>query len=230
MRTLVWILILINVGIWTFFNQDFFYAKPSTTAQVEIDPDKMHLLTQHQLNALPKNTPEPTPTVTAQPDIASVVSTSELTSCYEWGLFSGDTIADAQTTASKLLLPATLKEHSSSDAKRYWVYLPKLKNAQAAQEKAAELKGLGVNDLYVMQDPKWKNAISFGIFEDEQLAANLLQELQAKGIKNATKAIRNQGAKSYSLMIKDVSVAGLDNLKAVKTDFPDATIKEVSCN
>lgn len=229
MRYIVCILGLMNIGIWTYFNQDFFYQNPIPAARAELDPDKMHLLNQHQLDVLPKISPvpaEPTPSETP----VAVVSEAETTSCYEWGIFNSTNIDDAQTTAAKLLLQATLKQHNGSDAKRFWVYLPKLKNTQAAQEKAEELKNLGISDLYILQDAKWKNAISFGMFEDEALATKLLEDIKAKGVKNVVKAVKTQGGGSYSLLIKNAHASDYKNLKEVKSEFPEANVKEVACN
>jgi len=232
MRYIVCILGLLNIGIWTYFNQDLFYQSPIQQARAEIDPDRMHLLTQHQLDALPKI--EPTPVETIPEPVAenpvTVVSEPDITSCYEWGIFNSTNIDDAQTTSAKLLLQTTLIQHSGSEAKRYWVYLPKLKNTQAAQEKAEELKNLGISDLYILQDAKWKNAISFGMFEDEALATKLFEEMKAKGVKNVIKTLRTQGGGSYSLLIKNAHKSDLKNLKDVKSEFPEANVKEVACN
>lgn len=230
MRYIVSLLVIINIAIWVYFNQDVFYQATPSAAHTEIEPDKMHLLTEHQLDLLPKTkieAPAATPAEATAPQ--STVSVTEATSCYEWGIFTKNNIDNAQTTANKLLLQATLKEHSPTEAKRYWVYLPKLKSSQAAQEKAEELRGMGVSDLYILQDSKWKNAISFGIFEDEQLATKLYEDLKAKGIKNVTKAKREQGAGNFSLSIKNATASDIGHLKDVKTEFPEAEIKEVRC-
>lgn len=230
MRYIVSLLVIINIGIWVYFNQDVFYQAAPSAAHSEIEPDKMHLLTEHQLSLLPKTNAAPTatPLDIATPATGSV-SVTEATSCYEWGIFTKHNIDDAQTTANKLLLQATLKEHTPTEAKRYWVYLPKLKNSEAAQEKAAELRGMGINDLYILQDSKWKNAISFGIFEDETLATKLYEDLKAKGIKNVTKSHRDQGAGNFSLYVKNATTTDITHLKEVKSEFPEAEIKEVRC-
>lgn len=231
MRYIVSLLVIINIGIWVYFNQDVFYQTSPSAAHTEIEPDKIHLLTEHQLDLLPKTnieTPATTPPeATAAPQ--SSVSVTEAKGCYEWGIFTKNNIDNAQTMANKLLLQATLKEHTPTEAKRYWVYLPKLKSSEAAQEKAAELRGMGVKDLYILQDSKWKNAISFGIFEDETLATKLYEDLKAKGVKNVTKSQREQGAGNFSLSIKNATASDIGHLKDVKTEFPEAEIKEVSC-
>ncbi|MSP99113.1 MAG: hypothetical protein EXR38_01145 [Methylotenera sp.] len=110
------------------------------------------------------------------------------------------------------------------------VYKSPRKSAEATQKKALKLKVMGVEDLFVVQGAKWKNAISFGVFEGEQLAANLVKELKAKGIKDIAKAIGNQGKGHASLIFKEVSDEKVAELKKLKAAFPEANLKEVTCN
>ena len=144
-------------------------------------------------------------------------------------MFSGSSIANAQSAAARLSLQATVKEQPSPLGKRFWIYRPPLKSAQEALVRAAELKALGVDDLFVVQEPKWKNAISFGIFEDEQLAIKLLNELKAKGVKDAMKTLRNMGKNHSSLVFKQLSDTDVAEVEKLKPEFPDAELKEVSC-
>jgi hypothetical protein len=81
-----------------------------------------------------------------------------------------------------------------------------------------------------VQEEKWKNAISFGIFEDEQLATKLMQELQAKGVKNLQKSPRSNGKGQHSLLFNTLSEAQIAEINQLKPNFPAAELKEVSCN
>ena len=241
MKKLIWLLVLINVGLLAYFNKDVILPSAPKATIVSIQPEKISILTQQQVDALPSkgSTPAaptspaaitpPTVDATAAANTAHVASPAN-SACYEWGVFSAANLTGAQSALSKLSLQATVKEQSSKDAKRFWVYKPPLKSAEAAQAKALELKALGVNELYVVQEAKWKNAISFGVFEDEQLATNLLNELRAKGVKEVVKSLRNQGKGHASLQFNKLTDAEVLALKKLKPDFPEADIKEVACN
>lgn len=239
MKKLVGLLILINLGLFTYFNLDFILPNTAKVATIAISPEKIRVLTQQQIEALPKKVAEMPAPVTPALTVGETNENNSMTpttflakksSCYDWGIFSSVRVADAQTVASKLSLQSTVKEQTSSEAKRFWIYKPPLKSAEAAQAKALELKALGIEDLFVVQDAKWKNAISFGVFEDEQLATSLLKELKAKGIKDAVKALRNQGKGHVSLIFKDITEEKIADIKNLKSDFPEATLKEISCN
>ena len=246
MKKLVWILLLINVSLLAYFNRDVFLPSAPTSTLQEIHPEKISILNQQQIDALPAKgaeAPDPSPmdteigsatasTPAAEPTVAAATTPAATPTamCYEWGVFSAAKLTSAQIAVAKLSLQATVKEQSATEAKRFWVYKPPLKSYEAAQAKAIELKALGVNDLYIVQDAKWKNAISFGIFEDEQLATNLLNELKAKGVREVVKSLRNQGAGHSSLAFSKLTDAQVIELKKLKPDFPEAEIKEVACN
>lgn len=223
MKRLIWLLVLINVGLLAYFNLGRILPSVSQSKRAEIDPEKISVLSQNQIEALPKKA------VASPPPAAASKSTSAVRSCFEWGVFSASSLAGAQSAVAKLALQASVKEQTSQQAKRFWVYSPPLKTAQEAQAKAVELKALGVDDLFVVQEPKWKNTISFGVFEDEQLAIKLLNELKAKGIKDVVKELRNQGKGHSSLLFNNLADAEVTALKQLKPDFPEASLKAVAC-
>lgn len=218
MRALVLFLLVVNLGLLAYFNQDRILPSVPQPQFTEINPEKITVLTQQQIAAMPKKT------VTPPPAPVNIAKT-----CMEWGVFSDNNLATAQSALAKLSLHATVKEETSQDAKRFWVYKPPMKTSQEALAKAAELKALGIADIFVVQEPKWKNAISFGVFEDEQLATKLLNELKAKGVKDAVKALRNQGKVHSSLLLTGLTEPEITSLKKLKPEFPAVNLEEVSC-
>ncbi|MBA3695218.1 MAG: sporulation protein [Methylotenera sp.] len=217
MRVLVLFLILVNLGLLAYFNRELFLPSVPQQQFTEISPEKITVLNQQQIEAMPKKVATPPPPL----DIAKA--------CMEWGVFSDNNLATAQGELIKLSLQATVKSETSQDAKRFWIYKPPLKSPQEALAKAAELKALGIEDIFVVQEPKWKNAISFGVFEDEQLATKLLNELKTKGVKDAVKALRNQGKVHSSLLLTGLTDTEIATLRKLKPEFPAANLKEVSC-
>jgi hypothetical protein len=233
MKKLVGLLVVVNIGLLVYFNSDRILPGSPAIKQLEINPEKITILSQQQIDALPKKSSSEPNTMPAVAVTAVVAPATEVvtvaTSCYEWGIFSAPNVAGAQTAVSKLSLQAATIEQTTQDAKRFWVYRPPLKTAQEAQIKAAEFKALGVQDIFVVQEPKWRNAISFGVFEDEQLATKLMNELKAKGVRDIVKALRNQGKGHFSLLFKNLAEPQVTALKQLKPTFPEAELKEVSC-
>ena len=237
MKLLVWLLLIINLLLLVYFNIDHILPRVPVAQTAEIAPENIKVLSQKEIEALPKKTASPAaPVVAANLDTtitllnAPAAPTAIATSCFEWGVFSANSLTNAQNAVTKLALQATVKEQTSQQAKRFWVYKPPLKTAEEAQLKAAELKALGVTDIFVVLEPKWRNAISFGVFEDEQLANKLLNELKAKGVKDVVKALRNQGKGHSSLIFNNLAANQITALKQLKSEFPEAALKEVGCN
>lgn len=223
MKWLVGFLLFVNIGLWAYFNQALFMPHIPQVKQPEIAPEKIRILKPEEVAALPSKSP-------AEPEPVPVAAAPVATACYEWGVFSGAGIANAQAAIAKLALQAEIKEQTSREAKRFWVFRPPLKTAEQAHAKAEELAALGIDELFVVQEPKWRNAISFGVFEDEQLATNLLKELKAKGVKEAVKALRSQSKSNASLRFNALTEAQVAELEKLKPDFPQAELKKADCS
>lgn len=223
MKLLVWLLVLLNVGLLVYFNLDLIAPKPAL-ADRSIMPEKLNILSQTDLEAMPKK--EAPPTVEATP----VMVLDDTTACYKWGNFTKTNLPAAQVVLVRLNLQSDVKqEQTNNEDRRFWVYYPPLKSAALAEQKADEIKALGVEELVVVQDSQWRNAISFGLFQDEKLASALLSELQLKGVKGATKALRSPGKSLTSLLIKSATAASILDLQKIKPEFIGTDIEPIGC-
>ena len=221
MKKFIGLLIVINIGLLGYFKLAPDLTSAPQIKQAEIEPEKMSILTPKQIEALQKKE--------AVSSTQTSLAVNSYNACFEWGIFPDSSIANAQNAATRLSLNSSIKAQPSPQGKRFWVYRPPFKTTQEAQARANELKGLGIDDLFVVQEVKWKNAISFGIFEDEQLATKLLYELKEKGIKDVEKIFRSQGKDHASLIFKALSEADANEIRKLKPEFPEAELREISC-
>lgn len=215
MRLLLWFLVLLNVALLIYFNIDTLVPKVAVVQQ-EVNPEKLKLLMDGDFVTLERKT---------------TVAASSANSCYKWGNFTADNLAAAQGVVERLGLESELVEESTVEqGNRFWVYYPPLATVALAQLKAAEIKRLGVGELYIVQDSKWRNAISFGLFSEEPLAAGLLKELKAQGVRNAVKALRSQGKATSSLIAKNVTSEAAVELYKVRPEFVGTEVTPVPCS
>ena len=215
MKLWVWLLVLLNVVLLVYFNVDRFVPKVEVV-QEEINPEKLKLLIDEDFDTLPKK--------------ELVVGSQPINGCYKWGSFTDNNLAAAQTVLERLGLEAEVIEGPAPQQdRRFWVYYPPLASAELAQRKADEIKRLGIGELYIVQDTKWRNAISFGLFSEETLAVSLLNELKAKGVKNAVKSLRSQGTATSSLLVKSVNSQSAVELYKVKPEFVGTEVTPVPC-
>lgn len=226
MKFLFWLLLVVNLGVFAYFKLGMHAPAQSVAAKPDMLPEKMQLLTPQQVQAMPKRqidalTPVPPPTT---PNLSG-----QPVACYEWGVFEPSKLNDVLTVVNAMSIKSNVVQQSSQESVRYWVYRPPLPTAQATQERAEELKALGIADFFIVQEPKWRNAISFGVFKDEKLATRLVQELQRKGVREVVKSVRNKGNGHSSLVLEGITPTLLDQLKKNQPDFPGTEIKDAAC-
>ena len=225
MRLLVWLLVLLNVGLLAYFNMDLIAPKPAAPDR-SIQPERLKILSEKDLEAMQKVV-APAPEIVAQ---TSALVVQGAASCYKWGNFTKTNLPAAQVVLVRLGLQSVInQEPGAPEDRRFWVYYPPLKSAAIAQQKAAEIKAMGVEELFIVQDSQWRNAISFGLFQDEQLASALLNDLVSKGVKGATKALRSPGISLSSLFVKAVSSDAALELQKIKPEFVGTELAPAAC-
>ena len=225
MRVLALGLLVVNILAFVYFNIDVIAPPQPSAIKPDIQPEKMKVLTPAEVEAMPKRQE----VVSATPASTAAPVANEATACYEWGIFEPAKLNDVVTVVNALSIKHQVVQQSSQEAVRYWVYKPPLPSDAAAQEKADELKTLGIEDFFVVQEPKWRNAISFGVFRDEQLATNLVNDLRHRGVREVVKSVRNQGNGHSTLVLQGVTHTLLGQLKKNQPDFPGTAIKEAAC-
>ena len=105
----------------------------------------------------------------------------------------------------------------------YIVHISPMGSKEAADKKAAELRGLGVTNYFVMSDNspmRW--AISLGVFKSETAAQNQLAALVKQGVRSARVTPRMSGSKLLAFQFRDVDAELQSNLEKIRADFPNA--------
>ncbi len=222
MKWVVWSLLLINVLLVAYFNLATTHPAGITASHQAMQPEKIKLLTLAEIEALPEKSAE---TADAQPVAAAPVQYG----CYEWGSFSIASLPRARNILAKFSLNSVVKQKTSQETTRYWVYIPRQQSLQTAQARVEELRKLGVQESFVILEPQWRYAISLGVFKDEQLATKLLDELKARGVVSAVKGTRNQESGRASLLIDQMSSVMASEIDKLKPDFPGSELKQVTC-
>ncbi len=213
MRTVFFILMLANVAFFAFARSGS-GAEANGDAQIigqQLNPEKIRLLMPEQVSALTRK-PEP-------PKVATV--------CLEWGAFVGGDAARAGQALEPLGLGAKLTQRRQEDVAGFWVYIPPLASRQVATQKAGELKRLGVDEYFVVpDDPKWRNAISLGVFKTEEAAKARRDAVHAKGVKSATIGAREmQFSKTY-FQLREADSTLAAKLNELKQGFAGTEVRE----
>jgi len=216
MRLLFLVLLLANVAmsayIWLAAGQD---PGEKRIRILEIAPERIKPVGRGR--RLP---PQPKP-ASAAPQAAA---------CLEWGLFAGPELDRAEAAIAALELPQTPARRSTTEASGYWVYIPPLTSTAAVEKKLGELKDLGVNEFFVVQDAsQWQNAISLGIFKTEQAADAYLAALRRQGVRSAIAERRENFLKQYTILVREPDESAVAKLAEAQRQFPGTEIRATAC-
>jgi hypothetical protein len=219
-------LLLLAAGLGFFAWAHFLAAPdpaidPQPLAQ-QIEPEKLRVVPENELaRTLPPAAAKPKPgPAPAPPEPAPLA-------CLEWGSFSPADAVRAEQRLEPLALGARLAQHRGEETAGWWVFIPPQPNRGAAQRKAAELKKLGVDDYFVVQEEgrqRW--ALSLGIFRAEEAAKARLEALRAKGVKSAVVGQRETRVPKVWFQVRTVEQALHARLQEIAREFDGATLHE----
>jgi hypothetical protein len=133
----------------------------------------------------------------------------------------------AEQALEALALGARLSQRHAEEIAGYWVFIPPQSSRQAANRKAAELKKLGVDDFFIVQeDSKFRYSISLGIFKTEDAAKARLEQLRAKGVRTGRVGARDTTVQKVYFVVREVPDALAAKLNELRQGFPGTELKE----
>ncbi len=226
MRLLFLLLLAANLG---FFAWARFLAPPDPAVDrqplgQQLEPHKLRIVSERELATAaaepkPAAPPEPKP-ATPPPEPAKIA-------CLEWGSFNPAEATRAAQRLESLALGARLAQYRGEESANWWVHMPPQGSRAAALRKAAELKQLGVDDYFILQDPgpaRW--ALSLGVFSTEEAAQAYLQALREKKVRTAIITRRETRVPKVWFQVREVDAPLNAKLQAMAQDFEGATLHD----
>ena len=228
MRTAFLILLLANLGLlawWRYGAPPDAAADPAPLGR-QIEPEKLKVVA-------PKDLPPPAPAKPAavariEPPPPAPTPPVAL-KCLEWGSFTVADAPRAEKTLEPLALGARLAQRRTEETAGFWVYIPPQKapnQRQAALRKAAELRNLGVEDYFIVQEEgqhRW--ALSLGVFRTEDAARARLAALRGQGVRTAVIGARETVVPKVWLQVKGVDPALEAKLKELAVQVESTELR-----
>jgi len=226
-RTLFLLLLAVSLG---FFAWTHFFAAPDPAIDLQplaqqVQPEKLRIVQESELAKVPPPA-APKPKPAAPPPPAPPPEPVPL-DCLEWGSFSPADAARAAQRLEPLALGARLAQYRGEETAGWWVYIPPQANRAAAQKKAVELKKLGVDEYFVVQEEgrqRW--ALSLGVFRSEEAAKARLEALRARGVKSAVVGQRETRVPKLWFQLRTVEPALHSRLQEMAKEFEGATLHD----
>jgi sporulation related protein len=228
MRALFLFLVLANLA---FFAWSRYVSPPEVTADPlpllrEIDPGKLRIVAPADL---PPPSPQKPAAVKPAPVLAQAAAAPAALKCLEWGSFTLTDAPRAEKALEPLALGARLAQRRTEETAGWWVFIPPQgarNQRQAAQRKAAELKALGVEEYFIVQEAgpnRW--SVSLGVFRNEEAARARLATLRKQGVRSARVGARETVVPKVWLQVKSVDAALESKLKEIASQTDSTELR-----
>jgi hypothetical protein len=193
-----------------------------TPAPVRPEPANPLVPTAAEANNSPNNNPINLP---GTPQVTLAISPPANASCVEWGSFGDTELAQALIWLSARFPQLTVNTRRGEEAQSWMVRIPPLRNAAAAQARAAALRVQGITEVFVFQDPgPNQHALSLGLFRSEDGARRFLEAVQTRGVAGA-QIVARSNVRTW-LTLRPISAPVRDSLEASRSSFPNNSLRE----
>lgn len=232
-RVLLLLLLLTNIGFFAYHR--LLSGTDEAAVQIaalQINPEKIVPVAVEAMSSVaPATITAPVPVPVAPAAVSPLPAAIAVpTSCAEWGVFAGAEVARADAALAALGLPAGTTQRRVTEVDGYWVHMAPLKTKGEIDRKVSELKALGVAEFFVVTDAgPWRNAVSLGLFKNEDAAKSELERLRARGVRSAMITRRERFLKQVVFVLSDPAAATIARLTELQKDFPAAEIKTGIC-
>ncbi|MBS1170828.1 MAG: hypothetical protein H6R01_1746 [Burkholderiaceae bacterium] len=107
------------------------------------------------------------------------------------------------------------------------VFIPSQGSKAGADKKAAELRRMGITNLFIIQDNsalRW--GISLGVFKTEAAARAYLTSLGQRGVRSARVGVRSVSTSKVAYQLRELEPATTQALDRILADFPEQKKRE----
>lgn len=211
MRMVFFLLLLANAILlaWTRFGPELAATESFLLGQ-QINPEAIRVIDPRDVANATAKKPAPRPAV-----------------CLEWGAFAAGDAERAQTQLVAAYGQARISERRVEEPTGWWVFMPPQGSRQAAQQKAAELKRLGVEQFFIVQDDsRFRFAISLGVFRSEEAARSHLEQLRALKVRTAQVGPREAQVQRVYLQARELPEDAVAWLETMRQSWPGTTVRE----
>jgi hypothetical protein len=234
LRFVFWSLLFLNAALFAYAQSYLGTSKGSEEERARIKPQlapgKLVLLTNAQADAAkvsPAPSPASPPAQAAAQSSAPAAGAAKALACIDVGTFSAGESKRFESRLASLELGErqTRQAVQAQDVTSYLVNIPPQPSKDAADRKAAELRGLGVTNFFIMSgESPMKWAISLGVFKTESGAQTMLAQLNKQGVHSARVTPRGPAVTRYAYRFRDIEDDARERIVSVADAVSSAEV------
>lgn len=231
-----WLLLLANAALFA-YQQGYLETllpsgrEPDRIGR-QINADKVRLIPEPKAPGIPDpaSVPAaaaaPTATIASAAPASNMSNTPALSACAEIGNFNAEDAKRFSAQMAALSLGDRMSRRNVQEVASHIVYIPPQADKDAAEKKAGELRRLGVNDFFIIQDNsslRW--GISLGVFKLEEAARAHLADLNQKGVHSARIGERTVTSDMVAFQLHGLDANAKNALEKIKAGFPKQELR-----
>ena len=149
--------------------------------------------------------------------------------CVEWRGLNLVEFAQAREQLKALVGQRVMSFTEVPLNSRHWVIFPPLPSPQSATVKLNELAAAGVQDAFAVKDGPWRNAISLGLYANDEAARRRVREVEDKGVLGTRVELQPRQGTDFYFVIRSEDPDALKNLGGIKQAYPNSQQSRVAC-
>ncbi|MBW8327839.1 MAG: hypothetical protein K0M48_01345 [Thiobacillus sp.] len=216
MKWIALALLVLNLAVAGFFVGRSHWPQAATGQNAPMNIDRLSLRSQ--------SASAPAPTKTPLPQGAAAEAF-----CIEWRGLTLDEFAQVREQLKNMAGERVMSFTEVPMNTRRWVIFPPLPSPESAAAKLNELTVAGVQDAFVVTDAAWRNAISLGLFANDEAAGRRVRELESKGVLGTRVEVLPRQGTGFYFVIRSEDPDALKGLSGIKQAYPNSQQSRVAC-
>lgn len=215
MKWITWMLLAANLAVAGYFVGGLTWPRAEPEAAPPLNVDRISLRSRHE------GPPQ------RQPAAPRAGAADAL--CVEWrGLAPGE-FAQAREQLKAMAGERVMSFTETPMNTRHWVIFPPLPSAPAAAAKLDELAAAGVTDAFVVKSGAWRNAISLGLYANDEAAQRRVREVEDKGVLGTRVELQPRQGTEFYFVIRSEDRDALKSLGDIRQAYPNSRQSRVAC-
>lgn len=215
MKWIAWTLLVLNLAVAGFFVGRSHWPQADSVQNASLNVERLSLRSQSASASASKQAP---PRVT---EAAAL--------CVEWRGLTLDEVVQVREQLKALAGERVMSFTEVPLNTRRWVIFPPLPSPESAAAKLKELNAAGVQDAFVVKDAAWRNAISLGLFANDEAAGRRTLELEGKGVLGTRVEVLPRQGTDYYFVIRSEDPDALKSLSGIRQAYPSSQQSRVAC-
>jgi len=213
MKWIAWALLAVNLAVAGFFIGRSHWPQATSDQDASMNVDRLSLRGQ---------------SAPAPKEAASRGAATEAL-CVEWrGLTLGE-ITQAREQLKAMVGQRVMSFTEVPLNTRHWVIFPPLPSPESAASKLSELSAAGLQDAFVVKDGALRNAISLGLYANNEAARRRVREVEDKGVLGTRVELLPRQGTDFYFVIRSEDPDALKSLSEIKQAYPNSQQSRVAC-